>query len=681
MALQPNGRSFARRHPGWTAAGIGVATLLVVALLFDWNWFRPLVEARLSAALQRRVTIGHVSVALSRAPLITLERVAVGNPSGFPPDSHLGEIDRLSLRIDLLSLVHGSVVIPELAIDHPTSRLERNPAGEPNWKLAGIGDGKSSAPAQIGRVTINDGHAHLEDPMLKSNLDMSIQTDDGGPDGAPQIAVEGKGTYAGAPTTISLRGGSLLSLRQVDIRYPVDLHWDVGATHLSLKGTVEDPRSFAGLDGLLDLNGPDLALLYPITGLATPPTPPYHLKGKIGYADRVVRFKGFAGSLGSSDLAGDLSVDISGERPRLDGDFASRKIVFADLAGFVGGTPGKPDAPNATPQRKAAAEEDKTSDRSLPTREIDLAKLNAMDAHVTYRGKRIEADYLPIDDLDAELILEQGRLQLPRLNFGVGTGTVALNVDIDSHANPPPVKVLADFRHLDLQRIMQKTRSFQGFGTIGGHAEIASRGRSVAETMANGSGGITLVMSGGEISALMTELAGLELAKALAIAVTDKTAKFAIRCMVADSELTSGVARMKTLVFDTTETTLTGAGSIDFRDESLKMVVEAHPKNPSVGSLRAPIDIGGTLKRPTALPDPAVTGGRVSAMVGLGILLPGIGALIPTIELGLGKDSDCRGLIAAAQRAGSEAAAPTGSRRKPREQKASLPKPPGNPPR
>jgi len=87
------------------------------------------------------------------------------------------------------------------------------------------------------------------------------------------------------------------------------------------------------------------------------------------------------------------------------------------------------------------------------------------------------------------------------------------------------------------------------------------------------------------------------------------------------------------------------------------------------------------LKHPTALPDPAVTGGRVSAMVGLGILLPGIGALIPTIELGLGKDSDCRGLIAAAQRAGPEAAAPAGSRGKPREQKASLPKPPGNPPR
>jgi uncharacterized protein involved in outer membrane biogenesis len=680
MALHIPGLSGARRHPGWTIALAGLAVLAVAALLFDWNWLRPLVEARLSAALGRTVTIDHLGVELSRAPLVTLDRITVANPPGFPPDSHLGEIDRLSLRIDLAKLLRGRVVIPELTIDHPVSRLERNQAGEPNWKLAGVADGTSSpAPAPIGQLTINDGHIHLDDPVLKSNIEMTMHTEAGGADGAPQLVIQGKGTYAGAPTTISLRGGSVLSLGRIDVRYPVDLRWDVGPTHLLLKGTVDDPASFAGLDGVLELSGPDLALLYPILGLAVPPTPAYHLKGKVAYGERIVRFKDFAGVLGGSDLAGNLSVDTSGAKPRLDGDLVSRKIVFADLAGFVGGAPGKPDAPNATPQRKAAAAEDKASDRSLPTREIDVAKLNAMNAHVTYRGKRIEADYLPLDDLDADLTLEDGRLRLSKLNFGVGKGTVALKVDIDSHVNPPPVNIVADFRRLDLKRIMQKTRSFEGFGTIGGHADIASRGRSVAEIMANGDGGITLIMSGGEISALLTEIAGLELAKALAIAVTDKTAKFDIRCMIADTELKTGVATMKTLVFDTTETTLTGKGSIDFRDESLKMTVASHPKNPSVLSLRTPIDIDGTLKHPTAIPDPAVASERVAAMIGLGILLPGIGALIPTIELGLGKDSDCAGLIAAAKRAVPAAGLDAGGP-KPGEQKAGIPKPPAKEP-
>jgi uncharacterized protein involved in outer membrane biogenesis len=620
-------------------------------LLFDWNWFRPVVEARFSAALGRAVTIDHLSVKLSRAPLVIFDHMIVANPPSFPPDTHLGEIDRLSFRVDLKSLLQGSVVIPELTIDHPVSRLERSPSGEPNWKLAGVGDGSSSTPPpQIGRLTINDGHAHLTDPVIRSDLEMTLRTEDR-PDGVSEVVLQGKGTYAGAPTMISLRGGSLLSLRQADVRYPIDLRWDVGPTHMRLTGSVDDPMSFAGLDGMLDMSGPDLAKLYPMLGLAMPPSPPYHLKGKIAYADRVVHFTNFNGSLGSSDLNGTLTVDTKGDKPRLNGDLNSRKLVFADLAGFVGGDPGKPDAPNATPQRKAVAEEAKASDKALPAKRIDLDKLNSMNAHVTYRGKRIQADYLPIDDLTADLTLENGRLQLQPLNFGVGKGTIALKVDIDSHVDPPHVSVSTDFRRLDLQRIMQQTKTFEGFGTIGGHADVVSNGGSAAEIMANGDGGITLVMAGGEISALLMELAGLEVADALGVAVTDKNAKYKIRCMVADSDLHAGVLEIKTLVFDTTDTTLTGKGTIDFHDESLKLKIEPHPKDPSILTFRAPVNVSGTLKHPTAIPDPAVTAGRVAAMVGLGILLPGIGALMPTIELGLGKDSDCAGLIAAAKRA------------------------------
>ncbi|HEX3500379.1 MAG TPA: hypothetical protein VHT04_13750 [Stellaceae bacterium] len=98
MAIHTRGPSFARRHLGWTIALAGVAIVVVAALLFDWNWFRPLVEARLSASLGRKVTIEHLGVELSRAPLVTLDRIIVVNPPTFPPESHLGEIDRLSLR-------------------------------------------------------------------------------------------------------------------------------------------------------------------------------------------------------------------------------------------------------------------------------------------------------------------------------------------------------------------------------------------------------------------------------------------------------------------------------------------------------------------------------------------------------------------------------------------------------
>jgi len=80
---------------------LGIVALLLVALvlLWNWNWFRPLVERQASAVLGRKVTLGHFDVHWSRYPQVVLERVAIANPDGFPDGSSLLTMDRLALRI------------------------------------------------------------------------------------------------------------------------------------------------------------------------------------------------------------------------------------------------------------------------------------------------------------------------------------------------------------------------------------------------------------------------------------------------------------------------------------------------------------------------------------------------------------------------------------------------------
>src|SRR5205807_469752 len=71
----------------------------------------------------------------------------------------------------------------------------------------------------------------------------------------------------------------------------------------------------------------------------------------------------------------------------------------------------------------------------------------------------------------------------------------------------------------------------------------------------------------------------------------------------------------------------------------------------SIGVFRAPLKVTGTFASPDVMPDPAVVGAKAAASVALGIVATPLGALIPTIELGLGKDSDCNGLIQQAKQA------------------------------
>ena len=70
------------RWIGGSLAGIAVI-VAAIWLLWDWNWFRPLVEARLSAELGRPVTLGQLHVHPGREVEITADDVRIANPAGF----------------------------------------------------------------------------------------------------------------------------------------------------------------------------------------------------------------------------------------------------------------------------------------------------------------------------------------------------------------------------------------------------------------------------------------------------------------------------------------------------------------------------------------------------------------------------------------------------------------------
>ena len=102
--------------------------------------------------------------------------------------------------------------------------------------------------------------------------------------------------------------------------------------------------------------------------------------------------------------------------------------------------------------------------------------------------------------------------------------------------------------------------------------------------------------------------------------------------------------RTDALVFDTAVTTIIGSGSIDLGQERLDLTLNPNTKDTSPVALRSPIYVRGSF----AAPDVQVDKGRV-AMRALGAIALGIAspvlALIPLVDPGPGKDSDCRQLV------------------------------------
>jgi uncharacterized protein involved in outer membrane biogenesis len=168
------------------------------------------------------------------------------------------------------------------------------------------------------------------------------------------------------------------------------------------------------------------------------------------------------------------------------------------------------------------------------------------------------------------------------------------------------------------------------------------------------------VVVGGEISKLMMEKIGIHLWEILALSVAgDRLVK--LRCGVADFDVKAGSMRTEALIFDTAITTIVGTGTIDLAQEKLDITLNQKTKNTSPLALRSPIHIRGSFIAPDVqvAKGPMIARG-VSAVV-LGLINPLL-ALIPLIDPGPGKDSDCAQLVHDARAVPRAISRPTGTR-------------------
>ena len=646
--------------------GIPVVLIAVFVAVFRWDWLIPIVESRASATLHRPVQITHLHVGLGRILHVTADGVTVANPQDWPADDPpLVDIGRLDLDLDLWAyLRHGQVVIPAIALQKPQVALRQHQDGSANYLLqlssgsGGETSGSDGAATRIGDLRITDGTIDAKLAKLRTDAVIGVATQGEGDDA--RIVAQAKGTYGGAPVEARFSGGALLSLRDASKPWPVSLQARNGATQVSLEGTLQDPVHLAGANLKLALAGPDMGQLEPLTGIPIPKTPPYKISGNLDFAEKRIQFRDFRGVVGNSDLEGTFDVDPTKQRPVLVAKLASRRVDLTDLAGFLGAEPkraGKEAVAQGAPTG-GAAQGRSTRQESVQSREgsratllpdtpISLPRLNWADIHLTYRGHRIEGRSMPLDDLAVALDIVDGAVRLHPVSFGVGQGRIVLNAALTPQ-NDKTVRanVDIDLRRIDVGRLMAATHAFGGAGTISGTGRLDTVGTSFASFLANGNGGLRFGMAGGDLSALLVDLSGLQFGNAIlsALGVPQRTK---VECLVGDLPLQRGIMSVHAFVIDTGEGIINGAGSINMRDESLDLSLRTEAKHFTIGSLPTPIHIGGTFRSPSIRPgaEGAVRGGIAA---GLAAIFPPLAAL-PTIQFGVGDDHHCENLLSQAR--------------------------------
>lgn len=614
--------------------GVFVALIALAIYLFEWNMLRGPIAKRVEQATGRTFAInGDLDVRLGWIPRITVDGLVFGN-APWSKDPTMAQVERLDFTIDARALFKGNVVLPELNVTQARVVLEKNADGADNWTFDKKKNEDSKPPA-IGALRIDRGHIIYRDPAIKTDFATDVSTVPADQKDAGMLNLAGRGRVKGQQGSIEGVIGSVLALSSVENPYPIRLRAVVGSTRARVNGALIDPLRLKGEDVQFELEGADLAQLFPLLGVPLPPTPPYKLSGHLNHKGDSWSFRKFAGRVGNSDLAGDFSVDL-GKKPQfITADLVSRNLDLKDLGGFIGADRGTAKASPKPPP----------SDRVLPQEPFSLEKLRVANANVKFRGERIVTEKLPLDKMTVTLKLDDGVLTLEPLNFSVAGGNLVSQIRMD--ARKPVIKTRADIavKQLRLEKLFPAFKLTQAnAGVITGRIKLDTDGNSVAKMLATADGDAAVMMEGGSVSELLVRLINLDVANAIPVFLTGDR-QLPVRCMVTHLKGADGDFKVQTLVLDTGKAVVTGTGAVNFVNEGLDLKLVSKSKGFSLVALRGPINIKGSFKDPKVGPDLQKAAVRGVAAVALGIATSGIGAIIPLIDLGGAKDSDCAALI------------------------------------
>jgi uncharacterized protein involved in outer membrane biogenesis len=647
-----------RRLLIWTGSIFGLLALIAIGLAFfiatlDQTKAKHYISSAVTKGTGRELSIdGDLRLDVGWISSISASEIRFQN-APWSKHPHMAEVGGFEIQVDLWELLTKfRLVLPDVTISEPKVILEKNSEGSANWEFRTATTATEAVTPEkrtefpiIKNLAIKGGSLQYDDRVSKTEAHLkSIDAEAAGFLDAP-VKLNAEGTYQKQPLTLSLAGGSYENLRSAKEPYPVQINLGVGQLKVMIDGNLTEPLAMKGEDVSLSIQGDDMSNLYPIIRLVFPKTPPYRLKGHLKHEGKVWSFSNFSGRVGDSDLSGNIHVDTAPRRPNLKADLVSNLLDFDDLAGFIGGNPsaGPGETASAAQKKKAVAEQQ--SDRIFPDQKYDLERLNAMDADVRLRARKILAPKLPIDNLDAVLQLNGGVLRFTPASFGVANGRMEVYSTFDASKRPSKVNIDARMRQLDLKRFLAESSVAQkALGPIGGRIRLSGIGESFRELMGTASGNTFLVMSSGEISGMLVELAGLDVAESLAFLVRgDKS--IPIRCGLLDFQGNDGQMSVNTMVVDTADTVVYGEGKIDLRDEKVDIVVLPVPKDFSPLSLRSYIRVSGPLKNVSAFPDPIKTGTDSILKKIFNVLTMLLISPLQPRDLGQGKDVDCNELI------------------------------------
>lgn len=660
----------------------GMVVLLLAAGLilytFDWNHAKPRLNTLVSDASGRHFAIaGDLSVDWTRdpsaasgwqrwvpLPIIEARDVTLGNPE-WAEHEHMARVGVLRFGIELPALLQRTIVLRDLALQQAQVALERADATRNSWTFERPAPDDNAPPKPPWRLTVSElelseGELAYRDRPRALSLDAKVATladaaASANPDLPYGMTVEFTGKYREADIQGTGKTGAVLSLREADTRFPLQLDVQAGKVQASAEGLIGGLRSHLELDLDVHLQAPSMAMLYPLTGIVLPNTAAFETNGKLTGAltpdQPVWRYQDFHGRVGKSDIQGSLTYEGGGERPSLSGQMRSKLLQFADLGPLIGVGGESADPAAKDPQSRAgSSRSNRDPTKVLPDQSFKTDRWRTMDVDIEFTGQRIVRDgALPLQNLRTHVYLENGILRLDPFIFGVADGTLEGTIALDGSVAPMRARLNARANGVQLPSLFPTVQAMQrSTGRIDGAVALVGRGNSIAALLGDAGGEIKLYLRSGRISRFLLEAASLNIASAI-VAKMFGDSEVRIQCAGVSMALKDGLGTFRDFRIATDSTLIDVTGAVDFQEERLALDIEPQSNEIRILSLRTPLYVNGSFRDPDIGLEKGPLLLRAAAALGLVAAAPAAAALLPLTVPGADQEADCDELLRAAR--------------------------------
>lgn len=587
----------------------------------------------------------------------------ISAPQGFSEPSLVDAKDvELHLRYrDLWDIQPGDpYVIKSIKADHVEAHLTRHEDGKSTWQFKKDPNEPIRPFPIIQALAIQQGQAYVSDALTSADVLIDFSTDEGAKNEHPvsKVAVHGDFRDQKLKSELTTYGFLPIASQSKDSEPISSKGWlQYGKMYMTFDGSVDDLFGAQNIKGQLMVEGPSLGDLGDLLSITLPHTREFKVVAGVAKNPDGWQIALVSAHVGRSDLYGHFRYETLPERNMLTGELKGKRFFLADLAPAFGAE---------------TTSDGKPRERVFPDKPLDFATYNRMNAKVG-----IDIDYVdlgaafkePLTPLKADLQLNKNKLSLAKLYAKTADGSIAGNIFIDAHdlkiTDPQDLKdknkpkpdwgIDLAVKNIDLKKWLTisdarkakakeegKSVNSEAYvtGSLNGKAKLEGKGNSTAELLRSLNGDLSIFVQNGEISHLIVEALGLDIAQAVGLLVKgDNNLK--MQCAVLDFDANKGVLTPNVALVDTPVTTVLVDGDVNMGEEKLDLVVSAKPKNFSPFTVRSPIKVTGTFLNPKASPE----AGPIAARVGGGVLLAFINplaAIVPFLDPGSGAEKEKR---------------------------------------